>query len=98
MRTADRIANLPPYLFAEIDRKKEAKQAQGIDVISLGIGDPDTPTPDHIVDVMAAGHPEPEEPSVSELLRRETLPRCSIPVDEEPLRRRCRPRHRRHSL
>ena len=53
MRTANRIANLPPYLFAEIDRKKEAKQAQGIDVISLGIGDPDTPTPDHIVDAMA---------------------------------------------
>lgn len=53
MRTAKRIANLPPYLFAEIDRKKEAKQAQGIDVISLGIGDPDTPTPEHIVDAMA---------------------------------------------
>ena len=54
MRTADRISNLPPYLFAEIDRKKAAKTAQGIDVISLGIGDPDTPTPDHIVDAMAA--------------------------------------------
>ncbi|MDY0087294.1 MAG: LL-diaminopimelate aminotransferase [Coriobacteriia bacterium] len=54
MRTADRIADLPPYLFAEIDRKKEAKLAQGIDVISLGIGDPDTPTPDRIVDAMTA--------------------------------------------
>ncbi|MDI6900366.1 MAG: LL-diaminopimelate aminotransferase [Anaerosomatales bacterium] len=53
MRTAQRMADLPPYLFAEIDRKKEAKQAQGIDVISLGIGDPDTPTPEHIVDAMA---------------------------------------------
>ncbi len=53
MRTAQRIAELPPYLFAEIDRKREAKQAQGIDVISLGIGDPDTPTPDRIVDAMA---------------------------------------------
>lgn len=50
MRTAKRIDNLPPYLFAEIDRKKAAKVAQGIDVISLGIGDPDQPTPDHIVD------------------------------------------------
>ena len=47
------MANLPPYLFAEIDRKKAAKEAQGIDVISLGIGDPDTPTPEHIVDAMA---------------------------------------------
>jgi len=60
MRTADRIAALPPYLFAEIDRKKEAKQAQGIDVISLGIGDPDTPTPDHIVDAMATAIRNPE--------------------------------------
>jgi LL-diaminopimelate aminotransferase len=53
VRTAKRIANLPPYLFAEIDRKKEAKQAQGVDVISLGIGDPDMPTPKRIVDAMA---------------------------------------------
>ena len=52
MRTADRIANLPPYLFAEIDRKKAVKTAQGIDVISLGIGDPDTPTPERIVAAM----------------------------------------------
>ena len=52
MRTAKRIDNLPPYLFAEIDRKKALKTAQGIDVISLGIGDPDTPTPDHIVAAM----------------------------------------------
>ena len=48
------MANLPPYLFAEIDRKKEAKVAQGIDVISLGIGDPDQPTPDNIIDAMAS--------------------------------------------
>lgn len=53
MRTAKRMENLPPYLFAEIDRKKAIKVAQGIDVISLGIGDPDTPTPDRIVDAMA---------------------------------------------
>ena len=59
MRTADRIANLPPYLFAEIDRKKEAKQAQGIDVISLGIGDPDQPTPDNIVEAMAKAIHDP---------------------------------------
>lgn len=60
MRTASRIANLPPYLFAEIDRKREAKQAQGIDVISLGIGDPDTPTPEHIVDAMARAIRDPK--------------------------------------
>jgi LL-diaminopimelate aminotransferase len=51
------MANLPPYLFAEIDRKKAEKIAQGVDVISLGIGDPDTPTPEHIVDaVCSAAH------------------------------------------
>ncbi|MDO8963226.1 MAG: LL-diaminopimelate aminotransferase [Coriobacteriia bacterium] len=52
MRTANRIANLPPYLFAEIDRKAGLKRAQGIDVISLGIGDPDRPTPDRILSAM----------------------------------------------
>ncbi len=47
------MANLPPYLFAEIDRKKAIKVAEGVDVISLGIGDPDMPTPQRIVDAMA---------------------------------------------
>ncbi|TLM77913.1 MAG: aminotransferase class I/II-fold pyridoxal phosphate-dependent enzyme [Actinobacteria bacterium] len=55
MRTADRIANLPPYLFAEIDRKAGLKRAQGIDVISLGIGDPDMPTPHRIIEAMQHG-------------------------------------------
>lgn len=53
MKTASRIMNLPPYLFAEIDRKVEEKKATGADVISLGIGDPDQPTPLHIVDELA---------------------------------------------
>ncbi len=52
--------NLPPYLFAEIDRKKEEKQAQGVDVISLGIGDPDMPTPKRIVDAMARAITDPK--------------------------------------
>lgn len=47
------MANLPPYLFAEIDRKKAEMEAKGVDVISLGIGDPDRPTPQRIVDAMA---------------------------------------------
>jgi len=59
VRTAKRIDHLPPYLFAEIDRKKALKTAQGIDVISLGIGDPDTPTPDHIVEAMIAATRNP---------------------------------------
>lgn len=49
MRFANRIANLPPYLFAQIDKKIAEKKAAGVDVISLGIGDPDLPTPDNII-------------------------------------------------
>ena len=45
MRFANRIAKLPPYLFAEVDRRIAAKRKEGVDVISLGIGDPDLPTP-----------------------------------------------------
>lgn len=53
------MANLPPYLFAEIDRKKAEKIAQGVDVISLGIGDPDTPTPSQIVDALCSAAHNP---------------------------------------
>ncbi|HUO69930.1 MAG TPA: LL-diaminopimelate aminotransferase [Solirubrobacteraceae bacterium] len=44
MRSSRRLEKLPPYLFAELERKIAAKRAAGVDVISLGIGDPDTPT------------------------------------------------------
>lgn len=50
MRTARRIHTLPPYLFAELDRKVSEAKARGVDVISFGIGDPDRPTPAHIVE------------------------------------------------
>ena len=53
------MANLPPYLFAEIDRKKALKEAEGVDVISLGIGDPDMPTPQRIIDRMATAITDP---------------------------------------
>jgi len=49
---AKRLGRIPPYLFAEIDRKVQAKKRAGIDVISLGIGDPDLPTPGRIVSVL----------------------------------------------
>ena len=52
MKVAKRIETLPPYLFAEIDRKISAKRAAGVDVISFGVGDPDSPTPPHIVAAM----------------------------------------------
>ncbi|MDV0444374.1 LL-diaminopimelate aminotransferase [Methanorbis rubei] len=47
---AKRLDNLPPYLFAQIDAIKAQKRAEGVDLIDLGVGDPDLPTPKHIVD------------------------------------------------
>jgi LL-diaminopimelate aminotransferase len=44
MRPSNRLERIPPYLFAELERKIAEKRAAGVDVISLGIGDPDTPT------------------------------------------------------
>ncbi len=46
---SERLQKLPPYLFAEIDKVKRKVIAEGKDVINLGVGDPDTPTPEHIV-------------------------------------------------
>jgi LL-diaminopimelate aminotransferase len=56
---ADRLDLIPPYLFAELERKVAAKRAAGIDVISLGIGDPDRPTPALVVDAMQEAVSEP---------------------------------------
>jgi LL-diaminopimelate aminotransferase len=47
---ADRLLQLPPYLFMEIDRLKAEVQAKGVDIIDLGVGDPDLPTPEHILE------------------------------------------------
>ncbi len=60
MKTASCLDHMAPYLFAQIDAKRDALKAQGIDVISLGIGDPDTPTPEHIVEAMAKAVRKPE--------------------------------------
>ncbi len=50
MKFASRIEKVPPYLFVGISRKIAEKRAQGIDVISFGIGDPDIPTPENVVE------------------------------------------------
>jgi LL-diaminopimelate aminotransferase len=49
---ADRIKHLPPYLFAAIDKAKQEARAKGVDVIDLSVGDPDLPTPAHIIDAL----------------------------------------------
>jgi LL-diaminopimelate aminotransferase len=53
VKFAKRLDAVPPYLFAELERKIEEKQREGVDVISLGIGDPDLPTPDAVIEAMA---------------------------------------------
>ncbi len=56
---ADRLSKLPPYLFVEIDRLKQEAIRRGIDIINLGIGDPDLPTPAHIVRRMQEAAADP---------------------------------------
>ena len=56
---SNRMGQIPPYLFAEINKKKAAMIKAGVDVIDLGIGDPDLPTPSHIVDKLAEELKEP---------------------------------------
>ena len=45
-----KIRRLPPYVFEQVNRKKAALRAEGADIIDLGMGNPDLPTPKHIVD------------------------------------------------
>lgn len=59
IKWADRIEKLPPYLFAEIDKKKNELIDKGVDVIDLGVGDPDTPTPDRIIEALYRAAKDP---------------------------------------
>ncbi|MEJ5300328.1 MAG: LL-diaminopimelate aminotransferase [Thermodesulforhabdaceae bacterium] len=56
---ANRLKELPPYLFQELDRIKAEVQAQGVDVIDLGVGDPDLPTPSHIIEALREAVKDP---------------------------------------
>jgi LL-diaminopimelate aminotransferase len=56
---AERLKKLPPYLFAEIDKKKREARARGVDLIDMGIGDPDLPTPPHIIEALKRGAENP---------------------------------------
>jgi LL-diaminopimelate aminotransferase len=60
VRFARRLDAVPPYLFAELERKIAEKRRAGVDVISLGIGDPDLPTPQPVIDALAAGASDPK--------------------------------------
>jgi len=75
MGFAERVQQLPPYLFTEISRKIAEKRAQGADIITFAVGDPDMPTPPHIIDALVeaardpANHRYPESEGMSELRR-----------------------------
>ncbi len=64
-KMAERIGKLPPYLFAELDRLRDQVASRGLDIIDLGVGDPDQPTPRFILDALgrAAADPAPTLPS-----------------------------------
>ena len=75
MKLANRVESLPPYLFAEISKKIAAKRAEGHDIVTFAIGDPDIPTPQHILDSLhraaddPANHRYPESEGLPELRR-----------------------------
>ena len=60
MKQAQRLEKLPPYLFARIERKIDALKSRGEDVISLGIGDPDRPTPDSVIEELCMQAKDPD--------------------------------------
>ncbi len=59
IKPAQRLAVLPPYLFADLDRRRKEVAARGVDIIDLGIGDPDVPTPGPVVDAMVEAVRDP---------------------------------------
>ncbi|MCB2185728.1 MAG: LL-diaminopimelate aminotransferase [Deltaproteobacteria bacterium] len=59
MERSQRLRKLPPYLFAEIDRLRDEVRARGVDIIDLGVGDPDQPTPAHIIASLAKAAQDP---------------------------------------
>jgi LL-diaminopimelate aminotransferase len=59
MKPSERLERIPPYLFAELERKVREKTAQGVDVISLGIGDPVEPAPEPVVRALAEAARDP---------------------------------------
>jgi len=92
MITSERLDRLAPYLFAELERKIADKRAQGVDIISLGIGDPDTPTPQLAADELGRAAHDPSthqypsnrgRPELREALVRFYQRRFGVELDAE---------------
>jgi len=75
VQPSERLRKLPPYLFADLRRKIAAARERGVEVISLGIGDPDMPTPDPVVRELCRAAADPED------LNRHRYG-CDVPVPE----------------
>ncbi len=91
---AERLSKLPPYLFVQIRNKIRETRERGVDVISLGVGDPDQPTPNRVVDALCeaardpANHPYPTDEEKGMLAYRKTVAdwykrRFSVELDPE---------------
>jgi LL-diaminopimelate aminotransferase len=66
---ARRMSNLPPYLFARIDEMKAEQRKLGVDLIDLGVGDPDLATPAHIVEALCTAARDPKNHHYPETVR-----------------------------
>ncbi len=93
MRPSKRLERIPPYAFAELERKIAAKRAAGVDVISLGIGDPDRPTPRADRRGDAGGGHRARDPPLPRNRGREDFREARARLLRTPLRREARSRH-----
>ncbi len=75
---SNRLQKLPPYLFADLRRKMAAARERGVDVITLGIGDPDSATPDPVVDELCRSIRDTSDPNKHRY-------GCDVPAEELPL-------------
>src|SRR2546428_12080468 len=83
---AERLRKLPPYLFAEIDKKKREARARGADLIDMGIGDPDSPTPPHIIEALTRGAEHPATHPYPDYAGPLALRAAACDCDKRPLR------------
>lgn len=78
IQLAERLKKLPPYLFADLRRKMAAAREKGVKVITLGIGDPDMPTPDPVVEELCRAINDPHDPNRHRY-------GCDVPVGQFPV-------------
>ena len=84
---ANRIRELPPYLFARIDALKNEERKKGKDLIDLGIGDPDLPTPPHIVAALTEAARDPSTHRYPSYVGMEDFRKAAADVHADALRR-----------